>query len=137
MMDKLINNHGGLHNRLTKSLFLHPFNRYETEMLLQGGGTFRCDWKDINNALFRIGRKFDGVVSSVTSWGMYVTLENTVEGLVHIASLDDYYDYDRERNQLVGIASRNVFSLGDRVRIRVDSVDIDRAEINFTLVPYR
>ena len=85
----------------------------------------------------RIGRKFDGVVSSVTSWGMYVSLENTVEGLVHIASLDDYYDYDRERNQLVGIASRNVFSLGDRVRVRVDSVDIDRAEINFTLVPYR
>lgn len=83
----------------------------------------------------RIGRKYDGVISSVTGWGLYVTLENTVEGLVHIASMDDYYDYDRERGQLVGIMSRNVFRMGDRVRVRVDSVDIDRAEINFTLVP--
>lgn len=82
-----------------------------------------------------IGRKFNGVISSITGWGMYVTLDNTVEGLVHIASLDDYYDYDRERNQLVGVMSRNVFNIGDRVRIRVDSVDIDRAEINFELVP--
>jgi len=85
----------------------------------------------------RIGRKYSGVISSVTSWGMYVTLPNTVEGLVHIASLDDYYDYDRERSQLVGITTRNVFGLGDRVRIQVDSVDLDRAEINFVLVPYR
>lgn len=84
----------------------------------------------------RIGRKYSGVVSSVTSWGMYVTLENTVEGLVHIASMDDYYDYDRERSQLVGIGSRNVFRLGDRVRIQVDSVDLDRSEINFVLVPW-
>lgn len=84
----------------------------------------------------RIGKKYTGVISSVTSWGMYVTLENTVEGLVHIASMDDYYDYDRERNQLMGIGSRNVFRMGDKVRIQVDSVDLDRAEINFVLVPY-
>lgn len=85
----------------------------------------------------RIGKKYTGVISSVTSWGMYVTLSNTVEGLVHIASMDDYYDYDREHNQLMAIGSRNVFSMGDRVRIQVDSVDLDRAEINFVLVPYR
>ncbi len=85
----------------------------------------------------RIGRKYNGVVSGVTGWGLYVTLDNTVEGLVHIASLDDYYDFDRERGQLIGIASRNVFSMGDKVRVRVDGVDIDRAEINFTLAPYR
>lgn len=84
----------------------------------------------------RIGRKYTGVISSVTSWGMYVTLPNTVEGLVHIASMDDYYDYDRERNQLIGIGSRNVFRMGDRVRVQVDSVDLDRAEINFVLVPF-
>lgn len=84
----------------------------------------------------RIGKKYNGVISSVTSWGMYVTLPITVEGLVHIASMDDYYDYDRERSQLVGIGSRNVFKLGDRVRIQVDSVDLDRAEINFVLIPY-
>lgn len=83
----------------------------------------------------RIGRKYTGIVSSVTGWGLYVTLENTVEGLVHIASMDDYYDYDRERNLLIGIGSGTVFRMGDRVRVRVDSVNLDRAEINFTLLP--
>lgn len=81
-----------------------------------------------------IGRKFNGVVSSVTSWGLYVTLENGVEGLVHIATLDDYYDYDRDRNQLVGIGSGQVFRMGDRVRIRVEYSDLDRAEIDFSLI---
>ena len=85
----------------------------------------------------RIGQEFDGIVSSVTSWGLYVMLDNTAEGLVHIASLDDYYEFDRERSQLVAAGSRNVFRLGDRVRIRVESVDIDRAEVNFVLVPVR
>lgn len=84
-----------------------------------------------------IGQEFDGIVSSITSWGLYVMLDNTAEGLVHIASLDDYYEFDRERSQLVAAGSRNVFRLGNRVRIRVESVDIDRAEVNFVLVPVR
>lgn len=82
----------------------------------------------------RIGRRFTGTISSITSWGMYVTLPNSVEGLVHIATLDDYYEFDRDRNQLVACGSRNVFRLGDRVRIRVEYVDLDRAEIDFSLI---
>lgn len=84
-----------------------------------------------------IGWKYYGVVSGVTGWGLYVTLENTVEGLVHIATLDDYYEYDRDRNQLVASGSQNVFRLGDRVRVRVERADVDRGEIDFTLVPTR
>lgn len=85
----------------------------------------------------RVGRKYLGIVTGVTSWGLYVTLDNTVEGLVHIITLDDYYEYDRERNQLVATGSRNVFRLGDRVRVQVDSVNLDRSEINFLLLPPR
>lgn len=81
-----------------------------------------------------IGEVFDGVISSVTGWGAYVTLENTVEGLVHIASLDDYYEWDRNRNQLVATGSRHVLRLGDRVRVRVERAGIDRGEIDFTLL---
>ena len=84
-----------------------------------------------------IGWKYNGVVSGVTGWGLYVTLDNTVEGLVHIATLDDYYEFDRDRNQLVAAGSRNIFRLGDRVRIRVERADIDRAEIDFSLIPSR
>jgi len=82
----------------------------------------------------RVGKKYNGIVSGITSWGMYVTLPNTVEGLVHIATLDDYYDYDREKNHLISIGSGNVFRLGDRVRIRMEYADLERGTIDFSLI---
>lgn len=82
----------------------------------------------------QIGRKFDGVVSGVTGWGLYITLPNRVEGLAHVSNMDDYFEFDRDRNQLVGSATGIVFRLGDQVRIRVESVDVPRGEINFLLV---
>ena len=83
----------------------------------------------------QIGRKFDGVVSGVTGWGLYVTLPNRVEGLVRIAGLDDFYQYDAERSQLYGEATGTVFRLGDRVRVRVESVVVAAGEVNFELLP--
>ncbi len=81
----------------------------------------------------QIGRKFYGTVSGVTGWGLYVTLDNTVEGLVHISDLDDYYSYDAQRQQLVGTASGQVLGLGLRVRVRALSASVERGEINFEL----
>lgn len=81
----------------------------------------------------QIGRKFDGVVSGVTGWGLYVTLDNGVEGLVHISTMDDYFEFDRERSILIGTYTGTLFRMGDRVRVRVDSADIPRGEINFLL----
>ena len=83
------------------------------------------------------GRKFDGVIASVTSWGFYVALPNRVEGLVHIASLDDYYEYDAERGRLTGSATGTVFKPGDRVRVRLERVNVPLGEINFELLPPR
>lgn len=83
----------------------------------------------------RIGQCFDGAVTSVTGWGLYVALENSAEGLVHISTLDDYYEYDRERSRLVGSATGTVFKPGDRVRVRVESASIPLGEINFALLP--
>ena len=82
----------------------------------------------------QIGRKFDGVISGVTGWGLYVTLNNGVEGLVHISTMDDYFEFDRERSILIGTYTGVLFKMGDRVRIRVDSADVPRGEINFLLV---
>lgn len=84
-----------------------------------------------------LGERFDGVVTGVTGWGLYVTLPNTVEGLVPISTLDDYYEFDRERRQLVGCGSRTVFRMGDRVRVQVEFADVERAEIDFRLLPAR
>ena len=82
-----------------------------------------------------IGEAFDGVVSSVTAWGLYVALPNGAEGLVHISQLDDYFEYDRERSRLVGSATGVAFHLGDRVRVRAARVSIPLGEINFDLLP--
>lgn len=81
-----------------------------------------------------IGEEYEGIVSGVTSWGFYVTLPNTVEGLVHIASLDDYYQYDERRSMLVGSRSNRVIRLGDSVRIKVARADKVRREVDFELV---
>ena len=82
-----------------------------------------------------LGEEFDGVVSSVTSWGFYATLPNGAEGLVHISQLDDFYEYDADRGRLIGTATGITFRLGDRVRVRAARVNIPLGEINFDLLP--
>lgn len=83
----------------------------------------------------KIGEEYDGVISGVTSFGIFVELENTVEGLVHISNMvDDYYIYDNEKKELYGQGSRKVFKIGDSVRVRLEKVSIARAEIDFVLI---
>jgi len=82
-----------------------------------------------------LGEAFDGVVSSVTSWGLYVALSNGAEGLVHISQLDDYFEYDADRSRLIGTATGITFRLGDRVRVRAARVSVPLGEINFDLLP--
>ena len=83
----------------------------------------------------KINEEYEGVVSGVTSFGIFVELENTVEGLVHISNMvDDYYIYDNERKELFGQGSNKVFKIGDLVKIRVANVSIAKAEIDFVLI---
>lgn len=83
----------------------------------------------------RIGEEYNGIISSVTSFGMFVELPNTIEGLVHISSLlDDYYVYDERHLSLVGERSKRIYRLGDEVRIKVDKVELDSHEIYFKLL---
>ena len=82
-----------------------------------------------------IGEVFDGIISGVTSFGIFVELNNTIEGMVRISSIDDdYYIYDKEKYRLIGERTKKIFSLGDAVTIKVISVDIANREINFELV---
>lgn len=83
----------------------------------------------------KIGEEYEGVVSGVTNFGIFVELENTVEGLVHISNMvDDYYIYNDERKELFGQGSHKVYKIGDKVRVRVDNVSIAKAEIDFALI---
>ena len=70
----------------------------------------------------------------MTSWGVYVTLDNTVEGLVHVSDLDDYYVYDDRRQQLIGSERGQILRMGQQVRVRALSASVERGEINFELV---
>ena len=83
--------------------------------------------------LSRIGRVYEGVISGITAYGMYVELPNTVEGLVHVSRLDDYYIYDEDRYELTGERTGRRFTLGQSVKVKVDNVDIADREIDFIL----
>lgn len=83
----------------------------------------------------RIGEVYDGIISSVTAFGLFVELPNTIEGLVHISTLsDDYYVYDERHLSLVGERTKKIHKLGDEVTIKVDKVDLDTHEIYFKLL---
>ncbi len=83
----------------------------------------------------RIGEEYDGIISSVTSFGMFVELENTIEGLVHMSNMeDDYYQFDETHHMLIGERRRRTFRIGDSVRIKVLNADIANRTIDFSLV---
>ncbi|HUI28739.1 MAG TPA: ribonuclease R [Candidatus Acidoferrales bacterium] len=81
-----------------------------------------------------IGDEFEGTVSGVTSFGMFVEVDNLlVEGLVHVREMDDYYDFVQGRFQLKGRRTGKVHQLGDRVNVKVSRVNMERHEIDFVL----
>lgn len=93
------------------------------------------DLKKVEFMERRLGEEFSGTISGVTSFGLFVLLDDYyVEGLVHVSSLeDDYYVYLEEQFSLVGERTRRRFRLGDRVRIRVASVQRQERKIDFVL----
>ncbi|MNI39780.1 Ribonuclease R [compost metagenome] len=93
------------------------------------------DLKKAEYMLDRIGEEFEGIISSVTSFGIFIQLPNTIEGLVHISDLDDdYYIYDENHLCLIGERTKNIYRLGDDVKIRCEKVDIPNREIFFKLI---
>ena len=83
----------------------------------------------------RIGEVFEGVISGITKWGMYVELPDTIEGLVHVTNMyDDHYDYYEERYEMVGEHTGNVYKLGQTVFVRVIGTDRLSRTIDFEIV---
>lgn len=83
----------------------------------------------------RIGQEYDGTVSGVTNFGIFVELPSSVEGLVRLADMgDDYYNYDEENFCVLGERTKKMYKIGDSVRIKVVNVDIDRKEIDFKIL---
>jgi ribonuclease R len=94
------------------------------------------DWLKCEFIKDRVGEEFDGIVSSVTGFGLFVELKDIyVEGLVHVTALkNDYYHFDPLRRQLRGERAGNIYHLGDRVRVRVAKVNLEDRQIDFDMV---
>lgn len=83
----------------------------------------------------KIGEEFTGLISSIRNFGMFVELENTVEGLIHVSYLtDDYYHYDERSQALIGERTANMYRVGDEVEVRVVQVNLDERAVDFELV---
>jgi ribonuclease R len=81
-----------------------------------------------------IGEVFEGVISGITTWGMYIELPNTVEGMIRVTSLkDDYYFYDEESYTMIGEHTKKVYKLGEKIKIKVVNVDKLQKTIDFEL----
>lgn len=84
---------------------------------------------------YHLGEAFEGMISGVTGWGLYVELPNTVEGLVHVNTLrDDYYVFQEDTYELVGEVMHKSYRLGQKVKVRVADVDTLQKTIDFILV---
>ncbi len=94
--------------------------------------------EDIKKAEYmqdKIGEQYDGIISSITSWGMFVQLDNTVEGLIRLAEInDDFYIYDDLNKQLIGKETKKVYKLGQKVKIEVVFADKQTRKIDFKLL---
>ena len=93
------------------------------------------DMKKAEYMLDHIGEEYEGIISSVQSYGFYVMLDNTIEGLVRLRDLsDDYYDYDSFNSKLVGAGSGKTIELGEKVRVKVLDANKEARTVDFELV---
>ncbi|WP_232436392.1 ribonuclease R [Paenibacillus rubinfantis] len=85
--------------------------------------------------LDKVGEEFPGIISSVTSFGMFIELENTVEGLIRLSAMtDDYYHFHEQHMALIGERTSKIYRIGDEVKIRVARVNMDDHTIDFEMV---
>lgn len=93
------------------------------------------DIEDLYKVLYmsdKVGEEFEGIISSVASFGFFVELENTCEGLVRIDTLRGWYEFDERSRRLIGDGGK-MFCLGQRVRVRVEDCDIITRKVEFSL----
>jgi ribonuclease R len=93
-------------------------------------------YKQVEFMSDKTGQEFDGVISGVTEWGIYVEIiENQCEGMINIRELgDDFYEYDEENYCIKGRSTGIVYTLGDRVTIEVIRADLQKKQLDYKLV---
>lgn len=93
------------------------------------------DLKKVEFMQDKIGQVFEGIISNVTPFGFFVELENTIEGLVRVSTLeDDYYVFNEKTYQLIGEKSKKVYKIGDRVKVMLIDANVPLRQIEFSVV---
>ena len=108
----------------------------EMEVIASNAERSSIKYKQVEFMSDKIGQVFEGVVSGVTEWGLYVELdESKCEGLVPIRDLDDdYYDYDEDNYCLVGRKKNRIYRLGDPIKVKVAQANLEKKQLDFALV---
>ncbi len=93
-------------------------------------------YKQVEFMANHIGAEFDGIISSIAKWGLYVTLNDTgAEGLIHVTNMDnDFYSYDEKNFRMIGEKKGKVFTLGDKIRVKVKEANLDEKKLDLVLV---
>ena len=93
-------------------------------------------YKQVEYMSTRLGKSFEGVIGGITEWGMYVEeIETKCEGLVRVRDMkDDFYVFNEKKLELVGQKRKKKYRLGDKVKIKVKDVDLERKTIDYVLI---
>lgn len=93
-------------------------------------------YKQVEFMMDRLGQVYDGVISGVTEWGLYVEInENKCEGMIPMRDLDDdYYEFDEKNYRIIGRRKKRTYSLGDAIRIKVAKANLEKKQLDFALV---
>jgi len=117
---------------------LPEVGRHTSEMERRADDAERelLQWKKVRFMADKVGEEFEGYVTGVAAFGLFVELvEHFVEGLVHVSSMgDDYYRFVEQQHTLQGENTKRVYRLGDRVQVQVVRVDMERRQVDLGLV---
>lgn len=133
LLDRYLNGGRSVNLNKLEDLCKHSSNM---EQLAANAERSSIKYKQVEYLSDHLGEIYDGVISGVTEWGLYVELDdNKCEGLVPVRDLDnDYYDFDERNYCLVGRRSNTRYRLGDKIRVQIARANLERKQLDFALV---
>jgi ribonuclease R len=112
--------------------------KHSTQMEIRASEAERASikYKQVEFLMDKIGQEFDGIISGVTEWGLFVEIiENKCEGMIRLRDLDDdFYEFDETNYCVVGARTKKVYTMGDTVKVQVAKCDLLRKQIDFKLI---
>lgn len=135
LLDDYLNRQPSKNKKIFEEMCRHSS---DMEQLAVDAERASVKYKQVEFMAERIGQVYEGIISGVTEWGIYVEItENKCEGMIHIRNLlDDFYEYDEDNYCLTGRHTGRKFQLGDNVKIEIRRADLPKKQLDFALLDY-